>query len=239
MAEDKSAGKTAVRGVFKLYHGLVCLLLFLGGGALLGYSIYLQVTNQGLLPDLPYEGAGFVRVLLTSAVAGIIVGGAIMVISLIGFITFNRGCCGVLFGILYTLAMFAIMAVLIFAAVITLKFVTGTNRFEDRLREVWTRAITGQDREEFQPVVCEIQNMYNCKGFDTDDCVGCDPLSNPDACSEEQMKVCPSCQSTPSSDEGCFNAVVSAYDKFFLPVGIISTALAGLVFLDIVIIWVM
>eukprot|EP00188_Purpureofilum_apyrenoidigerum_P002845 Plantae.Rhodophyta-Purpureofilum_apyrenoidigerum.ctg2900.p1 GENE.Plantae.Rhodophyta-Purpureofilum_apyrenoidigerum.ctg2900~~Plantae.Rhodophyta-Purpureofilum_apyrenoidigerum.ctg2900.p1 ORF type:complete len:240 (+),score=31.74 Plantae.Rhodophyta-Purpureofilum_apyrenoidigerum.ctg2900:149-868(+) len=239
MAEGKSAGKSAVRGVFRLYHGLVCLLLFLGGGALLGYSIYLQVTNQGLLPDLPYEGAGFVRVLLTSAVAGIIVGGAIMVIALIGFIAFNRGCCGVMFGIIYTIALIAVMAVLLFAAVVTLKFVTGNNQFEEKLRNGWTTAITGPNKEEYQPVACEIQLTYECKGFIDNDCNGCDPYQDPSSCSQEQLQVCPSCPSTPSSNAGCYNTVVDAYHKFFLPIGIVATALAALAFMDIVVIWVM
>eukprot|EP00190_Bangiopsis_sp_CCMP1999_P001135 CAMPEP_0198737016 /NCGR_PEP_ID=MMETSP1475-20131203/67650_1 /TAXON_ID= ORGANISM="Unidentified sp., Strain CCMP1999" /NCGR_SAMPLE_ID=MMETSP1475 /ASSEMBLY_ACC=CAM_ASM_001111 /LENGTH=239 /DNA_ID=CAMNT_0044500871 /DNA_START=47 /DNA_END=766 /DNA_ORIENTATION=+ len=218
-------GKKGVRGVFKLFHGLVCFLLFAGGAALLGYSIYVTVQRGGLLPDLPYEdGSATLRTALRGELAGIVVGAAVMFTALVGLFAFNRGCCGIVMGMFYTLLMLALLAVLIFVAVVSFKFVRGDGvaGLEEESRTAWSRAIGDP---EFSDNLCEIQEEYQCRGFDANDCAN-------------EGGLCPSCPDANSNiDKGCFDSFVNEYRDVYRPAGIVSSVMGGLVLADLLIIW--
>mmetsp|Transcript_16647 Transcript_16647/g.68216 ORF Transcript_16647/g.68216 Transcript_16647/m.68216 type:complete len:244 (-) Transcript_16647:342-1073(-) len=225
-----------VKPCFRFFHGTICVLMFCLGAALLGYSIYLQVQGQGLVPDLDFSASdNFIWLVLNSAITGIVIGAAMMVTSIVGLIAFNKGCCGVLFGIVYTFVMICILAGLLFIAVVTLLFATDTDgeTLQNSAREVWTASVTDP---EFTDVTCEIQSNLSCAGFSAGDCDGC--YDGSQECSPEQEEVCPSCNpAATNSATGCYDAIVDEYKAFYLPVGIVSTVMATLVVVDIFTIW--
>eukprot|EP00188_Purpureofilum_apyrenoidigerum_P002848 Plantae.Rhodophyta-Purpureofilum_apyrenoidigerum.ctg2902.p1 GENE.Plantae.Rhodophyta-Purpureofilum_apyrenoidigerum.ctg2902~~Plantae.Rhodophyta-Purpureofilum_apyrenoidigerum.ctg2902.p1 ORF type:complete len:239 (+),score=43.90 Plantae.Rhodophyta-Purpureofilum_apyrenoidigerum.ctg2902:187-903(+) len=218
-------GKKAVRGIFKLFHGIVCFLLFAGGAALLGYSIYVTVTGGSTFPDLPYtDGSTTLRTALKAEIAGIVVGAAVMFVAILGFFSFSRGCCGIFMASLFTVLMLALLAVLIFVAVVSFKIVRQGNvaSLESDSRAAWERAMTDP---QYTDNLCQIQQDYNCRGFDDGDCA-------------VQGNMCPTCpDSNTNVMTGCFNAVINEYQKVYRPAGIVSSAMGGLVLLDLLVVW--
>ncbi|KAJ8907564.1 hypothetical protein NDN08_007675 [Rhodosorus marinus] len=220
----------------RFLHFMSCALLFVGGGLLLGYSIYLQVNDQGLIPGLASDGTDIVSLLLGSAIAGIIAGAALMVISLVGLLAFKGGCCGIVLKVVYVILLVVVLAVLVFIAVITLKFATGKDGpiIQDAALNSWQASVTNS---EFTDTTCQIQQEYQCAGFFDNDCTGCDP-SIPSTCTETQLMRCPVCNpDTDPSLPGCYTAVTDEYSSLYLPIGITSAVLGGFAVADMIAIW--
>ncbi len=201
------------------YHAFVAILLLLMGGAMLGFGIWLQVTNKGGLVDLQYQGESFANVVLGAAKISIIIGVVFILTSVVSLIALARKCVGKVFRVIYILLALVILAALIIVS--TVCFLIVANReadfFKNILEDAWKKAVVEKPK-----AICVIERQLNCRGFNDSKCV------------QEQ---CAQCDAIPgalqSGLESCYQAVKGDLRRVYLPLAIVSAVVGLIVLIDI------
>lgn len=136
----------------------------------------------------------------------------------------------------YTLLCIATMVGLVFLAVVWLNLANGnTMQFglEDRLHRAWQNTVVLDKRS-----ACDIQQDFECAGFRQGDCNNCSDDSSTNKVCEQNPLDCPMCErKTDPHDSGCLDAIVSKLRKVHKPAGITCGAVAGVLVVDMVFVY--
>jgi len=216
-----------------VFHVVVTTLLSFCGGVLLGVSIWATVSKNNEVFGLNYTGSSIVNVVARLSVAGIILGGGLVVIGLMGYLASIRGGCGTFWKVVYGILAVLTVGLLVAIAVVNLLLATksSSGEIENFFRNAWVRSVQDPNYVE---QVCQIEQTYQCRGFYDSSCMGCS--SNGGCNNTKQQLECPTCDAMadPSITIGCWNKVTQELRKYAYPVGIVSAVLAGLVSMDVV-----
>ena len=219
-------------------HSIVAGLLLLFGLGLVAVGIYLLVSDKGGRLDLDYTGSNFWNFVLRFGIAAIIAGGFLIVASLLAIVAISRRCIGKVFRFVYVIMALVIVGVLVFIATISLLIVDrrDTTEIKDFVRDAWERSVTSDD-EDARNRVCEIQEEFNCVGFEDNECRGCERGIGA-GCTVEQQRRCPPCGAGAIGNvaNGCYKEVRDNLKDVYLPLGIITAVLAAIVLLDTLIV---
>lgn len=136
----------------------------------------------------------------------------------------------------YTMLCIATIVGLVFLAVVWLNLAKGnTAQFglEDRLHRAWQNTVVLDRRS-----ACDIQQDFGCAGFRQGDCKNClEGSSNKTVCEQNPLD-CPMCEPFPDRHNlGCFDAIVSKLQKVHKPAGITCGAVAGVLLVDMVFVY--
>ncbi|CAN8068069.1 unnamed protein product [Agarophyton chilense] len=210
----------------RIYHGFVSILLLLGGGALLGLGIWLEVSENSTPLGLDYNQDSYFDVVVHTGLASMIAGGFLLLAALASIISLSRKCIGVTFRVIYIIMAIVIAIVLVGTCVISALVVDrkddeGTKNI---LQAAW-EATVNRDKD----VVCRIEDRLECRGFFDNQCINC-ITGLEDNCVEEV--ACASCSTEATGLPGCYNKISRLVNRIFLPVAIVAAVLALLLIVD-------
>eukprot|EP00177_Eucheuma_denticulatum_P007473 GFKZ01013606.1.p1 GENE.GFKZ01013606.1~~GFKZ01013606.1.p1 ORF type:complete len:230 (+),score=29.27 GFKZ01013606.1:241-930(+) len=213
----------------RIYHSLVAIIMLLAGGALVGLGIWLLVTDNGGPINLEYSGDNFFRVVLNFGIGSIIIGAFLLFTAIAGIFAMARKSLGVTFRIIYVLAALIIFAALVFICVISILILRNDDSptVKQFVLDAWQRTIQDEAREND---VCEIEQFYECRGFEDNDCVSC-PLGTEAAC--QSLLNCANCGVPSDPAVGCYGRILDSIRDVYLPTAIVSGILALVVLVDI------
>lgn len=134
------------------------------------------------------------------------------------------------------MVLLVIIGALIFTACVVILLSKGQSPLgiKDVLEKAWENTVELKKED-----TCRLQADFECFGFEDNFCVGCGAFNSSDIrdCSEKQTPQCPICPDTlPSTKEGCYGAIINATKGFYIPVGISSAAVAGILLFDTVLV---
>lgn len=137
---------------------------------------------------------------------------------------------------IYTLVLVVIIGTLIFIASVVLLLAKGKSPLgiESALESAWINTVAIE-----KDAACRLQSDFECFGFSENFCVGCGTFNSSDIrdCSAEQAPQCPICPDTLSSTTtGCYEAIINATKGYYIPIGISSSAVAGVLLFDAVLV---
>lgn len=137
---------------------------------------------------------------------------------------------------IYTVVLLVIIAALIFTASVVILLSKGQSPLgmRDSLEKAWYNTVDVKKED-----ACRLQADFECFGFSDNFCLGCGTFNSSDIrdCSEEQAPQCPICEDTlPSTSAGCYGTIINATKGFYIPVGISSAAVAGVLLFDAVLV---
>uniref|UniRef100_A0A6T6CPE0 Tetraspanin n=1 Tax=Compsopogon caeruleus TaxID=31354 RepID=A0A6T6CPE0_9RHOD len=206
-----------------VFHTVVVTLVGVCGGLLLGLSIWATVNHNQEIFGLKYSGSSFLNVVGRLGILGIIVGGALVVAAILGYLSTLRDGCGTFWKIIYGIIASVLVLLLIAIAVGNLLFATRSNpkELENFFFDAWNESLKDPS---YVAQLCQIEQTYHCRGF------------YDDSCNSTQQMQCPSCDTPvdPSITAGCWNKVLDDFKKYYYPVGILSAILALLLSMDLI-----
>lgn len=215
------------RRTSKFFHTIVAILLLLTGGGLIGFGIWLTVAENTGPFNLDYTGDGGVfDVVLRTNIIVLIAGGFIILSGISSLLSMAKKCVGQTFRIIYIVL--ALVLFLIFAGLCVTSALIMARRNDDNIeefiRDAWERTVKNEES-----VVCHIENTFECRGFYDDDCK---PLSTVfrercASCSNETYDI--------DAAGGCFSEITHLMRNVFLPVSVVSGAMAIVIFVDMMI----
>lgn len=212
-----------------MYHSLVAILILIGGGALLGFGIWLRVTDRAGPLNLEYTGSNVFRLVLNASVGSMVIGGFLLLTGVVSLIAMGRRCVGVTFRVVYIIMALVITAVLAFVCVVSSLIVTQGD--DDNVREfigdAWARTVVDRPDD-----VCKIEKNFKCRGFGDNDCALCPTGLEPD-CGPTTTPNCAKCPSNAPPATGCYDEILADAKSLFRPMAIVSGIIAGIVLLDV------
>ena len=200
------------------FHGLFLTFLLALGGALLGLGIWATIDNAGF--NLNFHG--WYAAVAKTGVAAIVVGSAAIIISLFGCLLFCRSgkCCGGLTKVVFIFLLILLAAVMILIGVFSILLAlgpSGPSWAKTTFRDAWLDTVKNDPS-----VACGIEKQYSCTGF----------YSNTN-CSTTPQECPQGCSGYNSSSNGCFHALTTQYQKWFIPMACVSLAAAALGIIDL------
>lgn len=211
----------------KFFHTIVAILLLLTGGGLIGFGIWLTVAENTGPFNLDYTGDGDVfDVVLRTNVIVLIAGSFIMLSGISSMLSLAKKCIGQTFRIIYIVL--AIILFLIFGALCVISAIIMARRNDDNveefIRDAWERTVKKEES-----VVCHIENTFECRGFYDDDCKPLSPVF------DERCGTCNNETYDVDTAGGCYFEITHLMRTVFLPVAIVSGAMAIVIFIDMMI----
>jgi len=214
------------------YHTIVSLILLLGGGALLGLGIWLEVTSHGGPLDLKYGSGAFLNFVLQAGVLAIVVGAFMIITAVVALIALGRTCAGKTFRVLYIMFAMVILGVVILTAVVS--WIIFARRkspvVKDFFKDAWKRTL----RKVGPKPICKIEQEFYCRSFDDV------------KCKNETCADCTAVIPTPSPVpapigngtvvkplRSCYTAITKDFRNVYLPTAIVATTIAAFVVVDV------
>lgn len=208
----------------RIFHTIVAILLLLGGGAVLGFGIWLFVSGNGSTSHLHYRDGDSFRLWLSTSKLSIGIGVFLLLTAMASLIALTRRFVGKTFRTIYT-----IMGITVLLALITICGVSVVilRRCEDGdvrtfLQDAWVE--TAKDD---RATICKVEKSLQCRGFNTDGCKACIGIEQ-----ECSIDECASCGISRPTGVGCYEMFLKRLSSLFLPTAIISGLLAFIVLLD-------
>jgi Tetraspanin family len=217
----------------RAFHKLVSFVLAFLGGFLFGYGLYLLVSKKyrNSYVDLQSTGSQDVSVHLPRIdIVLVIVGGVMVLFSIVAHIAMSRNCVGLTFRVMYGIFAVVILAAMILVAALyfyILRLQT-TDKFKADAKNVWESSVQNEAKS-----ICSVESGYKCRGFENQDCLNC-RLGSEATCITAQKTLCAQCNSDNDfTSKGCFNSINRTIRIQSIAIGSASTILALLLFVDL------
>lgn len=208
------------------YHAFIATVLLLLGGSLLGFGIWLRVSNSGGPTDLEYGSDNFFTIVLAAWIFAVAIGGFFIVSAICAYVALAKRCVGQVFRVIYILTALVVLAVLLLVAVLSFIIIArrGDDKVRDFLQEAWNDTV---DRN--ANVICGIEQEFKCRGFTSGACNG----ASEDTGFAEQCADCSNFGDGKTFETGCYDEIVGDLRHVYLPLGIVSSVVALFVLVDV------
>lgn len=218
--------KGTERRASRTIHSIVAIILLLGGGALLAFGIWLQVSSNNI-SEITSSSGGFLHTVTRANILLMVFGGFVLLTGLVSLIGMARNAAGVCFRVIYIIM--AIIIFVIFALVFVMGVLVlaraGTSQIKDSLQTGWTETVSTDSA-----VICDLEKNLECRGFLDNDCQLCALGVEPEC---DSQPTCARCPNNVNPAIGCYDVLIEKARQYALPVTIVSGVVSLIVLIDI------
>jgi Tetraspanin family len=213
---------------------LVSLILLLTGAAILGYGVYLRISDKykQTFIVLPSTSTGNVNLHVPRYdVILLAVGGALLLASILALISLSKNCVGVTFRVTYGLLAVVMLAAMVLVAALFFYVLSlqGKTSFKNDVEKVWLGAVQANATD-----ICTFESKFKCRGFNDNECTNCQ-LGTESTCTSTQKTRCAACDDKKNdfTGNGCFNEFRDVLRIESIVIGAVCSVIALMLLIDL------
>lgn len=230
-------GDDPPKNVGVIIHGIFSVLLLTLSLTLVATSVYNVVKSNSAALPLRYDGPSFFHAATRLGILGVCLGVALALLYVaMGAVLFaRRSRIPIAFAIAVVTAQFIAFVLMLFLAVSTLLVAAVPLRsaVDAYWADAWAQTVAAAPTD-----VCSIERSLGCRGYRNDQCEACTPSeAAAGGCTAAQRRVCAPCVGgSTAGGRGCVREIEVLTRRWFEPLGIVASVLAGLLLIHMLLI---